>query len=92
MVFFNTGVDGNGNEFFEVSSCLWYYPATAIPCTLLVLAIYQIWRRSREGRMVKRRNNSLSDPEEIYEQKLGSGVTIASSSDGLRVRMSGARD
>jgi hypothetical protein len=70
MVFFNYGVDGNGNEYFEVSSRWWLFPTVTIPLTLFVMAVYHIWRRKRDGRMVsRRRQNSFADPdpEKVYE-------------------------
>jgi hypothetical protein len=68
MGFFNYVVDSNGNEIFQVSPQWWYFPATAIPCTLLVMAAYQIWRRNRAERMVeKRRKNDLTDVENVGE-------------------------
>jgi hypothetical protein len=70
MAFFHYGIDNNGNEFFEVSSYWWLFPTVAIPCTLLVMAVYQIWRRKREGRMIsKRGQNSLVDPEEMDRRR-----------------------
>lgn len=85
MVFFNWDVDSNGNENFQVSSHWWYFPATAIPCTLLVMVVYQLWRRNREGRMIKRRENAVTDVENVGEQRSQSGSTVELSTAPTRV-------
>lgn len=93
MVFFSCGVDTNGDEFFKVSPRIWYFPATALPCTFLVIAVYQFWRRNREGRMVKRREISVSNPEIVVDmQRTRSGATVASSITRLRVSGQSAMD
>jgi hypothetical protein len=92
MVFFSTGVDNNGNEFFRVSPRVWYFPAVAIPCTFVVIVVYQIWRRNREGRMVKRRKNSLLNPERVDMQRTRSGSTVALSIARMRVNGQSAMD
>jgi hypothetical protein len=51
MVFFNSGVDNDGKEYFKVSSRLWIFFAVAVPLTVLVSGVYQYWRRERERRM-----------------------------------------
>ena len=38
----------------QVSNKLWQFFAIAIPATVLVLAVYQIWRRTREERLVSK--------------------------------------
>lgn len=63
MVFFNYGVDSNGQEAFQVSSRLWLYFAVTVPLTLLVSGIYQYWRRQREGRVESRHKESGIDLE-----------------------------
>ena len=63
MVFFNYGVDSNGQENFQVSSRLWLYFAVTVPLTLLVSGIYQYWRRQREGQVETRRKESEKDLE-----------------------------
>jgi hypothetical protein len=69
MGFFDSSFDSNGNEVFKVHSHVWLFPVTAIPCTLLVMVVYQIWRRNREGRMASRRQlNPITDPEKAGEQ------------------------
>jgi hypothetical protein len=50
MVFFNSGVDSDGKEYFKVSSRLWIFFAVAVPLTFLVSGVYQYWRRERELR------------------------------------------
>jgi hypothetical protein len=92
MGFFNYVVDSNGNEIFQVSPQWWYFPATAIPCTLLVMAVYQIWRRNREGRMEKRRKNALTDVENVGEQRSQIGSTVESSTAPTRVSKRSAMD
>jgi hypothetical protein len=68
MAFFHYGVDSDGNEFFEVSPKWWLFPTITIPFTLLVMVFYQIWRRRREGKMVRRREVSFVDPGNGNEQ------------------------
>ena len=92
MVFFKYDVDRNGNETFKLSSHWWYYPVAAIPCTLLVMVVYQIWRRNREGRMVKRRENSLTDVERVGEQRSQRGSTVELSTAPTRVSRHGSMD
>src|SRR5277367_3842787 len=92
MVFFNYDVDGNGNETFQVSSHWWYFPATAIPCTLLVMVVYQLWRRNREGRMIKRRENALTDVENVGELRSQGRSIVELSIAPTRVSRHGAMD
>jgi hypothetical protein len=54
MVFFNYGFDSQGNEVFMVSPRLWMFFAITIPCTCAVILVYQVWRRKRGIRRVKR--------------------------------------
>jgi hypothetical protein len=89
MAFFHYGVDNNGNEIFEVSSRIWYFPATAIPCTLLVMIGYQIWQWNREGRMAKRRERVLPDRERVESLRSRSGSTTIASSVVRMRRASG---
>ena len=63
MVFFNYGVDGNGQETFQVSSRLWLFFVVTIPLTLLVSGVYQYWRRQREGRVESRHKEGEMDLE-----------------------------
>jgi uncharacterized membrane protein YciS (DUF1049 family) len=63
MVFFNYGVDNNGQEYFQVSTRLWMYFAVTVPLTLLVSGVYQFWRRQREGKFEERRKVTEIDVE-----------------------------
>lgn len=63
MVFFNYGVDSNGNEYFQASSRLWLYFVITVPLTVLVSGVYQYWRRRREGRVEMRNKESGIDLE-----------------------------
>jgi len=63
MVFFNYGVDNNGQEIFQVSSRLWLYFAVTVPLTVLISGIYQYWRRQREGRVESRHKETEMDLE-----------------------------
>jgi uncharacterized membrane protein YidH (DUF202 family) len=55
MVFFNFGYDLQGNKTFMVSPKIWMFFAITIPCTCIIMLVYQVWRWKRGSRMVRRR-------------------------------------
>ncbi|KAL8848050.1 MAG: hypothetical protein Q9221_006910 [Calogaya cf. arnoldii] len=52
MAFFNAGTDENGKATLEVSPLVWYFPAITVPLTVLVLGVWEIWRRKRQAKLV----------------------------------------
>lgn len=46
---------------FQVSNNLWKFFAITIPATILVLFVYQVWRRTREARLVSSGPDGDSD-------------------------------
>jgi len=54
---------------FQVGSRLWQFFAVTIPATILVLVVYELWRRTREARLV-----STSQDGEIELLMVNQGV------------------
>ncbi|KAL8993573.1 MAG: hypothetical protein Q9169_006241 [Polycauliona sp. 2 TL-2023] len=52
MAFFNAGTDENGKATLEVSPLVWYFPAVTIPLTILVLLVWEFWRRRRQDKIL----------------------------------------
>jgi hypothetical protein len=48
------GPADSSKAVLQVSNKLWQFFAITIPATILVLAAYQIWRRTREERLVSK--------------------------------------
>jgi hypothetical protein len=48
MVFFKYDTDASGQMVFTVAPQMWYYVAITAPLTLLVFAIWDVWRRKRQ--------------------------------------------
>lgn len=56
MAFFNTGMDENGKATLEVSPLVWYFPAVTVPLTVLVLGVWEFWRRKRQAKIMPAAN------------------------------------
>ena len=50
MSFFNSSTDTSGKQSLSVVPQIWWYPAAAIPLTLLVLLIWRLWLQKRLGK------------------------------------------
>ncbi|KAL8971540.1 MAG: hypothetical protein Q9197_003223 [Variospora fuerteventurae] len=50
MAFFNAGTDAGGRATLEVSPLWWYFPTIAIPLTILVFSVWDVWRRKRQAK------------------------------------------
>ncbi|KAI4283541.1 MAG: hypothetical protein L6R35_005131 [Caloplaca aegaea] len=83
MAFFNAGTDARGRATLEVSPLWWYFPTIAIPLTILVFSVWDVWRRERQAkadpakRQPRHESASPSPPPERHQRRAVLGAPAA---------------
>ncbi|KAL8666387.1 MAG: hypothetical protein Q9202_001410 [Teloschistes flavicans] len=89
MAFFNASTDTEGKAILEVSPLWWYYPAITIPLTILVLIIWELWRRKRQASRAPNQSSERDTPTSATGKKQPSALarnTLFASSGPQLVR------